>query len=82
MAPGRFSKATLKSTTQNINATLTWSGHLIGKVKKIRNKVLPTPGSVSYIALYLGYLTGIRGKALFENEYIKHLNVVMKRLLN
>lgn len=66
--PGRFSKATLTSTSQNLNATWTKSGHLVGKVKKIRSRAVATPGSVSF-ALFLGYLTGIRGEALFKTEY-------------
>ena len=71
--PGRFSKATLKSTAQNLNSTWTKSGHLIGKARKIRSKAKPTPGSVSY-ALFLGYLEGIRGEALFMTEYARLLD--------
>ena len=71
--PGRFSKATLKSTAQNINATWTKSGHLHGHARKVRSRAKPTTGSVSY-ALFLGYLTGARGQALFQTEYIKLLD--------
>jgi hypothetical protein len=70
--PGRFSKATLKSTAQNVNSTFTHAGHIIGKAKKIRSKALPTAGSVSY-ALFLGYLMGVRGASLFKTEYINLL---------
>ncbi|HUS75001.1 MAG TPA: hypothetical protein VMY43_03235 [Methanothrix sp.] len=66
--PGRFSKATLKSTAQNLNSTWTKSGHLTGKAKKMRSKAKATPGSVAY-ALFLGHLTGIRGESLFTSEY-------------
>jgi hypothetical protein len=72
LEPGRFSKATLQSTAQNMNATWTKSGHLSGRVRKVRSQVTPTPGAVSY-ALLLGYLIGIRGKALFSTEYAKLL---------
>ena len=71
--PGRFSKATLKSTAQNINSTWTKSGHLCGRVRKVRTRVNPTAGSVSY-ALLLGYLTGARGQTLFQTEYAKLLD--------
>ncbi|HPD69365.1 MAG TPA: hypothetical protein P5018_05155 [Rectinema sp.] len=71
--PDRFSKATLKSTAQNINATWTQSGHLSGHARKIRTRAHPTAGSVSY-ALLLGYLTGVRGQALFQTEYAKLLD--------
>lgn len=71
--PGRFSKATLKSTAQNINSTWTKSGHLIGRALKYRSNACPTPGSASY-ALFLGYLAGARGQALFETEYARLLD--------
>ncbi len=70
--PDRFSKATLKSTAQNINSTWTKSGHLLGRAKKVRSRANPTTGSVCY-ALLLGYLSGVRGKALFQTEYAKLL---------
>ena len=71
--PGRFSKATLKSTAQNISSTWTQSGHLSGRVRKVRSRANPTVASVSY-ALLLGYLTGMRGQALFHTEYTKLLD--------
>lgn len=70
---GRFSKATLTSVAQNINATWTQSGHLRGRARKVRSLAKPTPGSVAY-ALFLGYLAGVRGQALFQTEYIKLLD--------
>jgi hypothetical protein len=66
--PGRFSRATLKSTAQNINSTWTKSGHLYGRTRKVRSSANPTAGSVSY-ALLLGYLTGARGLSLFQTKY-------------
>ena len=75
---GRFSKATLKSTAQNINSTWTKSGHLEGRAKKIRSQAKPTAGAISY-ALLLGYLTGVRGQALFQTEYTKLLDCSIDR---
>lgn len=71
--PDRFSRATLKSTAQNINSTWTKSGHLYGRARKARSRANPTAGSVSY-ALLLGYLSGARGQALFRTEYTKLLD--------
>jgi hypothetical protein len=71
--PGRFSPATLKSTAQNINSSWTQSGHLAGRINKMRTIVCPSPGVVAY-ALLLGYLTGARGESLFSNEYTKLLD--------
>ncbi len=78
--PQRFSKATLKSTAQNLNGTWTRSGHLEGKVKKVRSKAKATPGSVSF-ALFLGYLTGVRGEALFKTEYADLLDCSVDRAI-
>lgn len=79
-APGRFSKATLKSTAQNINSTLTKSGYLSGKVRKIRSHATPTPGAVAY-ALFLGYLTGIRGEALLKSEFANLLDCTFEKAI-
>lgn len=68
--PDRFSPATLKSIAQNINATLTQSGHLSGRVRKVRQQAAPTAGSVAY-ALLLGYSSGIRGPELFRTRFMK-----------
>lgn len=78
--PGRFSKATLKSTAQNINSTWTKTGHLEGRAKKIRHRAEATPGSVAY-ALLMGYLTGARGQALFQTEYMKVLDCSVDRAI-
>jgi len=78
--PGRFSKATLKSTAQNINSTWTKSGHLYGRARKARSRANPTAGSVSY-ALLLGYLTGVRGQALFQTEYTKLLDCTFDKAI-
>lgn len=71
--PGRFSKATLKSTAQNINSSWTQSGHLSGRVRKMRSRAVPTPGTVSF-ALLLGYVTGLRGESLFKSDYTRMLD--------
>ena len=71
--PGRFSPATLKSTAQNLNSSWTKSGHLTGKALKRRTPVTPTAGALSY-ALFLGYLSGVRGQALLTSDYVRILN--------
>ena len=78
--PGRFSKATLKSTAQNINSTWTKSGHVFGRSRKVRSRAIPTAGSVSY-ALLLGYLTGVRGQSLFQTEYAKLLDCTFDKAI-
>jgi len=72
-APERFSPATLKSVAQNVNSSLTKSGHLKGRAKKYRTRAKATLGAVAY-ALLLGYLSGARGRGLFETEFTKLLD--------
>jgi hypothetical protein len=71
--PDRFSAATLKSVAQNINSSWTQTGHLSGRVRKIRTKAQATSGSVSF-ALFLGYLIGERGESMFQTEFVKLLD--------
>ena len=78
--PERFSPATLGAISRNINATWTQSGHLTGRVKKIRSLVHPSPGAVSY-ALLLGFLSGIRGESLFHTEYSQILDCPIEKLI-
>lgn len=71
--PDRFSAATLKSTAQNLNSSWTKTGHLTGRAIKIRCRAHPTPGNAAY-AVFLGYLTGLRGLSLFSGPYAKLLD--------
>lgn len=73
LCPGRFSTATLESTTRNLLGTWTQSGHLVGHSRKKRQRVKPTPASVA-MALLMGTLRGGRGELLFETEYMKLLD--------
>ncbi len=66
--PGRVSKATRKYTAQNTNSSWTQSGHLSGRVRKVRARAVATPGAVS-LALLLGYVSGLRGESLFKSEF-------------
>lgn len=79
--PGRFSSATLKSTAQNINSSLTKAGYLSGRAKKIRCQFQPEVASVAY-ALYLGWLRGERGEMLLRNVFARLLDVPQERILD
>lgn len=78
--PGRFSKATLKSTAQNINSSWTQSGHIAGRVRKVRARAVATPGTIS-LALLLGYVSGLRGESLFKSDYTKMLDCSFERTI-
>ena len=78
--PGRFSKATLKSTAQNVNSTWTQSGHLEGRVRKVRMRPVATPGSASF-ALLLGYVSGRRGESLFQSNFTRMLDCSFEKTI-
>ncbi|MDR1080621.1 MAG: hypothetical protein LBQ79_06600 [Deltaproteobacteria bacterium] len=71
--PGRFSRATLQSTAQNVNGTWTMAGLLRGKSRKTRARARATAGSLAY-SLFMGYLRGARGESMFRSEYVKLLD--------
>lgn len=79
--PNRFKKSTLNPTSRNIRSTWTQSGHLKGRVKKIRTKPVATPATVAF-ALFLGYLEGCRAQRLLDTKCIKLLELPPDRLDN
>ncbi len=66
--PGRFSAPTKKSMAQNVNTSWTFAGHLYGKTRKARQLPQPRPVSAAY-AMFVGYLTGLRGERLLDSAY-------------
>ena len=66
--PNRFSPAMKKSMAQNVNTTWTFAGHLEGKAKKARRFPEPRPVSAAY-AMFVGYLTGLRGERLLDSTF-------------
>jgi len=66
--PGRFSPAMKKSMAQNVNTTWTYGGLLAGKTRKTRQAPEPSPSSAAY-ALFVGYLTGLRGEQLLDSAF-------------
>ena len=77
---GRFSAATLKSTAQNINSSWTQSGHMVGRVRKVRARAVATPGTVS-LALLLGYVSGLRGESLFKSDFTRMLDCSLEKTI-
>lgn len=71
--PGRLSPKTQASTAQNVASSWTQSGHLQGKVEKTRHRIETEPVVIAY-AMFLAYLTGVRGDALFESDWLKILD--------
>jgi hypothetical protein len=72
--PKRYGPKTLKSTGQNVVSSWQQAGLLNGKLRKIRVQAQSTPTSVAY-ALFLGYLSGARGEALFQTLWSRLLDI-------
>ena len=77
----RLNDGTLNTTVRNISSSWTQSGHLKGRVRKIRQKVMPTPIVTAY-ALLLGYILGIRGNGLFNTLWAKILDTPAEELVS
>ena len=69
----RFSDTTKTAVAQRLAGTWTQAGYLIGKSKKRRQRLRPSPGAV-VMATLLSYITGQRGLLTFESEYVKLLD--------
>jgi hypothetical protein len=66
---GRLNASVADKVVRNTSSSWTQSGHLKGRARKFRREVAPTPLGVSF-ALVLGYLLGVRGRPLFETEWM------------
>ena len=71
--PGQLSDSTLSSAGRNTISSWEQSGHLHGLKQKVRQQVQPTPVVTAY-ALFLAYLNGERGEAMFESPWCKVLD--------
>lgn len=72
-AGARLNDAILDKVVRNAAASWTQSGHLVGRTFKKRQRVTATPASVT-MALFLGYLQGLRGPALFTTLWCEVLD--------
>lgn len=69
----RLNDNIIDKVVRNASSTWTQAGHLLGRVRKVRRPVDPTPLSAAY-ALLLGYLLGLRGHRLFTTIWAKMLD--------
>ncbi len=76
----RLNTGTLDTTVRNISSSWTQSGHLKGRVRKIRQKVKPTPVVTAY-SLLLAYILGARGSGLFNTLWAKVLDTPAEELI-
>jgi hypothetical protein len=72
-AGARLNESTIDKVARNVGSTWTQSGHLAGRVRKIRQRVAPTVGPSAY-ALWLGSLEGLAGEQLLECRWVSVLD--------
>lgn len=77
----RLNESTLDKVVRNAASSWTQSGHLKGRGRKIRQRVVPTTAAAAY-ALFLGYLAGNRGAALFRSLWAQALDLPPGELMN
>ncbi len=77
----RFNEAILDKIVRNSSSSWTQSGHLEGRVRKIRRIVRATPTSAAF-ALLLGYILGARGTSLFDTMWTKVLHATQSDLVS
>jgi hypothetical protein len=77
----RLSESTLDKVVRNAASSWTQSGHLNGRGRKVRQRVVPTPATTAY-ALLLGYFAGMRGAALFESLWAQVLDAPADELMH
>lgn len=71
--PDRLTRITLESVGRRTASSWTQSGHLKGRVKKVRVRAAASVGAVVY-ALFLGHLSGVRGLPLYETLWARLLD--------
>lgn len=70
---GGMSEATVDKVARNTSSSWCQSGHLTGRVRKLRTRVSPSPTAVT-LAMILGYAIGLRGKSLLTSEFVELLD--------
>ena len=76
----RLNEKTLDKVVRNAASSWTQSGHLRGRGRKSRQRVLATPAAIAY-ALVLGFAADRRGRLLFETPWISVLDAGTDELI-
>lgn len=71
--PGRYSEASMAGAGRNLASSWQQSGHLTGKMRKVRATANCRPPAV-VLALLLGYVQGERGEGLFRTLWARVLD--------
>lgn len=76
----RLNDSILDKVARNSGSSWTQSGHLEGRVRKVRKRVEPTVGAVAY-ALWLGSLFSFAGEELLATPWMRILDSNQQELL-
>lgn len=71
--PNRYNATTLANVGRHAASSWQQSGHLLGRAHKTRGRARNTPAATAY-ALFLAYLCGVRGDALFHSSWAAPLD--------
>ena len=77
--PGRYNNTTLATIGRNAASSWRQSGHLAGKLHKVRSRARCFAEDTAY-ALLLGHLCGARGEGLFDTLWCRLLDTPLHRL--
>jgi len=77
---GRLNDNMIDKVVRNASSSWTQSGHLNGRVRKIRQRVEPTPLATAY-ALLFGYILGLRGARLLGTLWATALDSTSDELI-
>lgn len=66
----RLNESSLDKVARNAGSSWCQSGHLAGRVRKVRRRAAASPGALAY-ALWLGSLDGLAGERLLESRWIR-----------
>lgn len=72
--PGTQSLSTVHAAASRVASTWTQSGHLSGRVRKVRQVAQPRPAALT-LALYLAHATRIDGERLFSSLWCRLLDL-------
>ena len=72
--PSQYSERSRATIGRNAASSWTQSGHLLGRTKKTRQRINPTPAAVT-MALFLGSISGYHGTAVFSNPWCRILDL-------
>lgn len=77
----RLNESTLDKVARNAGSSWSQSGHLTGRMRKIRQRVSPTAGSTAF-ALWLGSLDDLAGEQLLSSQWTYILDATGAALID